>query len=586
MQKLTVDEIQEQLTKILSSSKLSASNILSQFLYFIVNETLAGRGEALKEYTIAVYALKKSLDFNPQIDSIVRIHAGRLRRALKEYYHEEGVHDPIVIIIPKGNYMPVFELRAEALAAAMVSTGNVESKIEVYAGNENGHHVMSVHDQAPTVRNTQDLQNEFSRSGNENAHFNPEQAQKLNIQFPKQYFPSKHKPAIAVLPFKKIGHGEELKYFTQGMGEYLSTELTLFKNFKVISYFSGQHLSPDNSSIQAIGLTLGADYLITGSVQQFEKLLRLYVQLNNVETGDQLWAHTFERNEQKEELGEFFEEVIERIFAALTGIDGIITRHENSKKIGPAAETYKTNSLVYWYSQYRINFDKPTIQKAKRYYQEIIKNEPENVPALAYLSEILCGEMLLLQKLEDGTLERSLNYARTAIEIDPYSQQGYLALSINHLLSKKFEDCTHTLEQGLELNPKSLDYMSAMGAILIYGGEFERGSKIMFKAIKRNAHLPWWQTLSLGFHAYHEKRYNDALLWADRANRNTIWACLVKAASYGQLNQIEKGKVVLDEMKQQFAFEDLSENGLKNLFCSETILKGIMSGLKKLPYLF
>ena len=57
MQKLTVDEIQEQLTKILSSSKLSASNILSQFLYFIVNETLAGRGEALKEYTIAVYGI-------------------------------------------------------------------------------------------------------------------------------------------------------------------------------------------------------------------------------------------------------------------------------------------------------------------------------------------------------------------------------------------------------------------------------------------------------------------------------------------------------------------------------------------------
>ena len=65
-----------------------------------------------------------------------------------------------------------------------------------------------------------------------------------------------------------------------------------------------------------------------------------------------------------------------------------------------------------------------------------------------------------------------------------------------------------------------------------------------------------------------------------------LFPTLLKAASYGQLNQIENGKVILDEMKQQFAFEDLSESGLKGLFSSDTILKEIMNGLKKLPYIF
>ena len=67
----------------------------------------------LKEYTIGVQALKKEADFNPQIDSIVRIHAGRLRRVLKEYYYEEGKDDPIVISIPKGSYAPNFKLSSE-----------------------------------------------------------------------------------------------------------------------------------------------------------------------------------------------------------------------------------------------------------------------------------------------------------------------------------------------------------------------------------------------------------------------------------------------------------------------------------------
>ena len=83
MQNFTNKEILAQLARLLSSSQLSGSNVLSEFLNFIVREALEGRGDELKEYTIGVHALKKEADFNPQLDSIVRIHAGRLRRALK-----------------------------------------------------------------------------------------------------------------------------------------------------------------------------------------------------------------------------------------------------------------------------------------------------------------------------------------------------------------------------------------------------------------------------------------------------------------------------------------------------------------------
>ncbi|HZI25171.1 MAG TPA: hypothetical protein VFD46_08850, partial [Chryseolinea sp.] len=115
MQNFTSKEILTQLSRVLASSQLSGSNVLSEFLNFIVRETLSGRGDELKEYTIGVHALKKESDFNPQLDSIVRIHAGRLRRALKEYYYEEGSGDRVMIIIPKGSYVPSFELREMAL---------------------------------------------------------------------------------------------------------------------------------------------------------------------------------------------------------------------------------------------------------------------------------------------------------------------------------------------------------------------------------------------------------------------------------------------------------------------------------------
>ena len=64
----------------------------------------------MKGYTIGISVFGKDVDFDPEHDSLVRIHAGRLRRSIKLYYLEEGKHDPIIIEIPKGTYQPKFSL--------------------------------------------------------------------------------------------------------------------------------------------------------------------------------------------------------------------------------------------------------------------------------------------------------------------------------------------------------------------------------------------------------------------------------------------------------------------------------------------
>ena len=102
------DLIHEQLQKIFLCPVFAVSDILRRFLSHIVEETLAGRSNTIKEYTIAVNVLNKPVSFKPQHDAIVRIHAGRLRRALNYYYKEPGIGDQIEIQVPKGSYVPVF----------------------------------------------------------------------------------------------------------------------------------------------------------------------------------------------------------------------------------------------------------------------------------------------------------------------------------------------------------------------------------------------------------------------------------------------------------------------------------------------
>src|SRR4051812_45249797 len=109
-EKITLSDlaISNQLERIFLHPDFSKSMILKKFLAYIVHETLIGNSNCLKEYTIAVKVLEKPSNFNPQKNCIVRIHAGRLRTALSNYYDGPETDDPIVIGVPKGKYVPVF----------------------------------------------------------------------------------------------------------------------------------------------------------------------------------------------------------------------------------------------------------------------------------------------------------------------------------------------------------------------------------------------------------------------------------------------------------------------------------------------
>ena len=89
-----------------------------RFLEYIVNETLAGRGERLKGYNIALEVFDRPETFDPTVDPLVRIEAARLRDKLREYYETDGQSDPIRIDLPKGSYTPRIEFRQAA------NTGN------------------------------------------------------------------------------------------------------------------------------------------------------------------------------------------------------------------------------------------------------------------------------------------------------------------------------------------------------------------------------------------------------------------------------------------------------------------------------
>ena len=105
------ESVIRQLEKMSSSQTFSGSERSSKLLQFIVKQTISGNSDQLKEYTLGSKPLGRGDNFDPRTDPIVRAEASRLRSRLALYYGTEGQADLLVISLPKGSYVPVFEAR-------------------------------------------------------------------------------------------------------------------------------------------------------------------------------------------------------------------------------------------------------------------------------------------------------------------------------------------------------------------------------------------------------------------------------------------------------------------------------------------
>src|SRR5215207_6158585 len=116
------EAVVEQLERVLGSETFRRSERSSGLLRFVVERTLNGGADQLKEYTLGVEALGRGTSFDPRTDPVVRAEASRLRDRLERYYDTEGRSDPVLLSMPKGSYVPRFEPRVALDAAVLAAT--------------------------------------------------------------------------------------------------------------------------------------------------------------------------------------------------------------------------------------------------------------------------------------------------------------------------------------------------------------------------------------------------------------------------------------------------------------------------------
>ncbi len=101
-----------QIDKLVNSHALHGSESLCKLLRYLAKHALDHPGSPIKEYQIATEVFGRSADFDPQLDSMVRVQAGRLRVKLAEYYNSDGEADAVAVELPRGTYVVSFHHKA------------------------------------------------------------------------------------------------------------------------------------------------------------------------------------------------------------------------------------------------------------------------------------------------------------------------------------------------------------------------------------------------------------------------------------------------------------------------------------------
>jgi len=109
---LELEANQTQVQRIIQSKAFRTSEVHRNLLQYLAEKSLSGSADSLKEYTVGLDVFAKPDSYDPRQESVVRMHVGRLRQKLAEYYRSEGVDDPIFVDVPKGGFKVTFETRA------------------------------------------------------------------------------------------------------------------------------------------------------------------------------------------------------------------------------------------------------------------------------------------------------------------------------------------------------------------------------------------------------------------------------------------------------------------------------------------
>jgi adenylate cyclase len=328
----------------------------------------------------------------------------------------------------------------------------------------------------------------------------------VSSSLPSPALPLPGKPSIIVLPFANMSNDPEQEYFSDGITEDITTDLSKISSLFVISRNSAFTYKGKTAKVQDISREMGVQYVMEGSVRKAGERVRITAQLIDATTDHHLWAERYDRP-----LTDIFtvqDEIVLKIVTTLKlqitlQEQGVIVRKHTDNL--EAYDAFLRGIDCFW------RLTKEGNAQARQMWEKALVLDPRYAEAYAWLGGTYRLEYLFHWSGTPQTLERALALAHQALTLDDSLPIAHTLLSHVYANQQQYAQAIEEGERAIVLDPNNADSYAFQADILILAGRPEEALSAVQQAMRLNPRCPSFYLSNLGSAYRLTGRYAQAI---------------------------------------------------------------------------
>ena len=575
----SANDVRAELDRILSEPRFQASERRRAFLRFVVEETLSGRGDRLKGYTVAITVFGRDETFDNQTDPVVRLEARRLRRDLDSYYVDAGSRDAVRISIPKGSYVPHFEWHEVTQPHAVSSEARTTNSYEPPAVASSGAPDPIARITRAPARSLLIVALVATVAAIAAAGWALMAGQERPVSDGHA-----RGPAVVVLPIRPLSSTANSRYLADGISQELIRNLMRFPSFRLytlpISFEKDASAEP-----QKVGRNLGVTYVVKGTVSDSAKEIRVAAQLIGAKTGQVLWTETYAEAFTPAALFRVQSDLAGKIATTIGQPYGIVNNDMKIRLATPAVSSMQSYVCVLRAYVYRRNFSREQFDPVLRCLEEAVRRDPDYSNAWAMLAWLYVDAGRIGYAGHRNTKDeyaKALQAASQAVKLQPKNTLALKVLAAVNYYMGRYDESERIMRHALELNPYDPETLAQLGWRLAARGKFDEGIPILNRAIERTVNPPGWYFHFIAIDLYLKGDYEQMLRVAERsAADGSHFSQVLIAIAAAELGNHPVAQNALEKISEYKPLARDPAAFIRRHRATDQIVDALMAGLQK-----
>jgi adenylate cyclase len=332
------------------------------------------------------------------------------------------------------------------------------------------------------------------------------QGSALRTEAASAVLPLPDKPSIVVLPFVNMSEDPKQDYFSDGLTETLTGDLSKISSLFVIARNSAFTYKGKAVNVQEIRKGLGVRYVLEGSVQKAGEQVRIVAQLIDTTTDSHLWSERYDRP-----LTDIFalqDEIVQQI---VTTLRLQLTLEEQGYSARKHTNNLEAYDAFLRGVEYFGRTTKEANAQARQMFEKAVALDPQYAEAYAGLGWTYREEWLFRWSADPQTLERTLELARQALALDDSLPIAHTLLSYVYMEKHQYDQASAEGERAIVFDPNNADSYAFQADVLNFAGRPADARRAVAQAMRLNPRYPWWYAFDLGWASYSTGRYAEAI---------------------------------------------------------------------------